>query len=296
MAERICNLVIDSCCDLPYELVKDRAFYVMEFPYEIDGDQFMDDLYQESSPHEFYDRMRAGSEPHTAQIPIPVIMDMFDRILEDGKPTVILAFSSGLSGTFSTISHYLYDEVLAEHPDAEIYLVDSKLASVAEGFLVYGALEQIDEGMSARELVEWIKEKRWFVDEMFTVDTLDALKRGGRIPTAFAALGAKLDIKPLLGFDLEGHLGSCGMSRGRRKSFKEIVKYYRENGNFPDDRLVLVADADAKEDLAVFKDMFSPHGGDLEFLETSIGPTIGTHVGPGMIALVFWGKDRRLRR
>lgn len=295
MAERICNIVIDSCCDLPYESVRGQVSYIMEFPYSIDGEEHMDDLYRTSTPHEFFEGMRHGDEPLTAQIPIPIIVDMFDNIVASGVPTVILSFTSGLSGTFSTIEHYLYDEVLPAHPEAEIYLVDTMLASVAEGFLVRAAIEKADEGMSAAELVEWVKEKRWFVDEMFTVDVLDALKRGGRIPSAVAAIGAKLDIKPLLGFDLEGHLGSCGMSRGRRKAFKEMVKYYRENSSYPEDKTVLVADADAPEDLETFKEMLLAHNEGLEFVETSIGPTIGTHVGPGMVAFVFWGKDRRLQ-
>ncbi len=296
MSDFNCNLVIDSCCDLPYEAVADYASHIMEFPYQIAREQYFDDLYQSTTAHEFFEGMRNGNEPYTAQIPLATIMAMFDAIVADNKPTVILTFSSGLSGTYATIAHYFYDTVMVEHPDAEIYLIDTKLGSVAEGFLVREACLRLAEGMTARELAEWVKERRWFVNMMFTVDNLDALQRGGRIPSTLAMVASKLDIKPLLTFDLTGNLESCGMVRGRRKALKEMLKYFKNNSSYPNDYSVLIADADDREGLMTLKNLLSEHLPNLEFFETSIGPTVGSHVGPGMLACVFWGADRRLSK
>ena len=148
---------------------------------------------------------------------------------------------------------------MAEHPDAELYLVDTHLASVAEGLLVHEALRQRDKGLTARELAQWAEEARYFVDAEFMVEDLEALRRGGRIPGSVAYAGSKLDVKPMLTIAPDGKLSLAGVARGRKKGIKQLAEV--------DDSIL--------------------------FLESSIGPVIGSHVGPGMIAVVFWGGDKR---
>ena len=146
-----CNLIIDSCCDLPFEVVDREGVELIRFPYIMSDGEHADDLYQTSSAHDFYQAMRNGEEPTTAQVPVPVFRDAFERAIASGVPTVYLSFSSGLSGSFDAAA-LVHDQLMAEHPDAELYIVDTCLASVAEALLVYEALRQRDNGMTAQEI------------------------------------------------------------------------------------------------------------------------------------------------
>lgn len=288
-----CNLILDSCCDLPYEVVARDGVYVLEFPYFDEGGERFDDLYRTRSAHDFYDAMRNGSEPHTAQIPLPSIREAFLWAHEQGKPAVYLGFSSGLSGTFET-AQLVFDQLKQEIPDLDIRLVDTKIASVAEGFMVYETLRQREKGLSADELAEWAEEARFFVDAQFMVDDLEALKRGGRIPSSVAYAGAKLDVKPLLGIAADGKLALTGVARGRKKGLKSLVDYYlkRRSSDAPGQNVV-IGNADCPKDAKRLMDLISKSDESVMILESSIGPVIGSHVGPDMVAVVFWGQDRR---
>lgn len=291
--ECACNLIIDSCCDLPFELVDREGVELIEFPYILSDGQHADDLYRTSSAHDFYEGMRKGEEPTTAQVPVPVFRDAFERAAKRGVPTVYLSFSSGLSGSFDAAA-LVRDQVLAEHPEAELHLVDTRLASVAEGLLVYEALRQRERGLTACELAQWAEEARNFVDAEFMVEDLEALRRGGRIPGSVAYAGSKLDVKPLLNIALDGKLSLSGVARGRKKGLKQLAEYFeRRRAEKGPGQVVVVAHADCAKDVERLKEALVKVDDTILILESSIGPVIGSHVGPGMVAVVFWGNDKR---
>lgn len=211
-----CHLIIDSCCDLPASVVRRPGVTLMKFPYTVDGGTFEDDLFESVSAEAFYGAMRKGAEPSTAQVTLQTLTDTFTAAAEEGTPAVYLAFSSGLSASFDAAC-VVRDQVLAEHPDFELHIVDTHLASVAEGLLVYEALVQHEKGMSAAELAAWAEEARCFVNEEFMVDDLEALRRGGRIPASVAVAGAALDVKPLLVIAEDGTLSLVGVARGAQE-------------------------------------------------------------------------------
>ncbi len=287
-----CNLVVDSCCDLPRELLEEAGVEILEFPYVLDDGEHLDDMGRSLTPKEFYQRMRDGVQPTTAQIPITEFMEMFSRIADSGIPTVYLAFTAALSGSFDTASTVLA-QVLDSHPDAEIYLVDTLLASVGEGLLVLGAIRQRDRGLTAVQLAEWAQEARYYVHGYFTLNTLDALQRGGRIPAMAANVGAKLDIKPILTFDLDGDLTSHSVVRGRKKALKALIDLFSERATDASRTSIIIASADAEKDGDFVEDRASKVTELHHVVRASIGPVIGSHVGPGMLAIVFWGPDRR---
>lgn len=290
---RKCNLIIDSCCDLPREVVDRADVELLEFPYIMGDGEHRDDLYGTSSAHDFYEAMRAGEQPSTAQIALPVFHDAFTRAIESGIPTVYLSFASGLSGSFNT-AVLVRDQLVAEHPEAELYVVDTLQASIAEGLLVYEAIRQRDKGLSARELTEWVAEARYFVDSQFMVDDLESLRRGGRIPATVAAAGAKLDVKPMLNVNTEGKLSLSGVARGRKKGIKQLAEYYAKHvAEEGSGNCVVIGNADCPKDADRLKEALAKIDESVLFLESSIGPVIGSHVGPGMLAIVFWGNDRR---
>lgn len=134
-----CNLIIDSCCDLPLEMVQREGVYLVEFPFLFDTEQHLDDFGVSMPAKEFYDRMRKGNFPTTSQISIPAYIEVFERAAQSGIPTVYLSFSSALSGSYN-VSLLVRDQLQEKYPEMQLHIVDTKLASVAEGALVYEAL------------------------------------------------------------------------------------------------------------------------------------------------------------
>ena len=288
-----CNVIIDSCCDLPPEVIDVPGVELLRFPYLLDGEELVDDMFTSMSAQDFYARMRKGADVSTAQIPIVAIMNAFERAVESGVPTVYLGFSSGLSGTFETIS-MLRDQVVSEHPEAELYVVDTKLASIAEGLLVYEAIRQRAHGLTARELVDWANEARFYVNDQFTLDELEWLRRGGRIPSSVAFAGSKLDVKPMLDISIDGRLSLTGVARGRKKGIRQLAEYYRKHAaDLGSGSYIIIGGADCPKDVERLKDALCKVDDTVLFLETNIGPVIGSHVGPGMLAIAFMGKDVR---
>ena len=292
MQEPICTLIVDSCCDLPYAALKDEGVVLLQFPFIIEGVELYDDLYESITAHEFYEYMRKGSQPTTMQITVPALTDAFEHALKIGKPTVYLSFTSGLSGSFDTAC-MVRDAFLAEHPDFELHVVDTKLASIAEGVLVLEAIRQREKGLSAEQLAAWAEEARFFVNEEFMVDDLEALRRGGRIPGTVAAAGAKLDVKPLLTISLDGRLSIDGVARGRKKGLRRLAEHF-EKHRIPDETSeVLIGCSDCEKDaMRLEREVLRIDDG-VMIVKTSIGPVIGSHVGPGMVAIAYMGRDAR---
>lgn len=288
-----CHLIVDSCSDLPFELVDREGITLLKFPYIQDGETHNDDLFQSVSAKDFYEGMRKGKEPSTAQLSVPLLQDTFRAAAEAGVPTVYLSFSSGLSGSYD-VAMLVRDQILEEYPDFELHVVDTKLASVAEGFLVFEAISLWEKGATAEELAAWTEEAHNYMGCEFMVEDLDALKRGGRIPSSVAVAGAALDVKPLLTIDLEGKLQLTGVARGRKKAMRHLAEHYEKNVNTDGrTRYVMLGNADCPKDMERLKGMIQKADPDALVIESSIGPVIGSHTGPGMLAVVFWGDDKR---
>ena len=288
-----CNLIIDSCCDLPFSVVDRDGVDLVEFPFFFGEQEYFDDLYQSMTPKQFYDRMRAGECPTTAQVSVTAYTEAFERAAASGVPTVYLCFSSGLSGSYD-VAMLVADQVRAAHPGLELHIVDTRLASVAEALLVYEAIRQRDAGLTAAQLVAWAEEARNYVNALFMVDDLESLRRGGRIPDSVAYAGAKLDVKPLLTIGIDGKLVLKGVARGRKKGIRQLAAYYEERASHEGpSECVVTGQADCPKDLAKLHEAVAREDEGVLFLDGAVGPVIGSHVGPNMIAIVFWGADRR---
>jgi DegV family protein with EDD domain len=261
-----------------------------------DGDH-LDDLGVSMSHHEFYELMRKGEEPKTTQVPLGELQTMFEKSMQAGVPAVYLAFTAALSGSYDA-AVLVRDDLLSKYPNAELHVVDTKLPSAAEGLLVMEAVRQLDRGLSASELAAWAEEARYYVNGFFTMPDLEALRRGGRIPNVAAMAGTKLDIKPILTYDLDGQLIFHSVARGRKKAIRQLLQLYKERQQDPENTLntVIVCSADAiKEQQGLSEQVLKVSISKVMLLQTQIGTVIGSHVGPGMIAIVFWGPDRRER-
>jgi DegV family protein with EDD domain len=265
---------------------------IIPFTYIMDDGEHSDDLWVSMTPHEFYDRLRKGERSFTAQVPYGIMHAALTRVAKSGIPTVFICFSSRLSGSFENIVS-IWDEIKKDYPDAELHIVDSKLASPAEGLLAIEAVRQCDHGLTAAELAAWVEEARYYVHAYFMLAGLETLRRGGRIPDMAAIAGAKLDIKPILTFDLEGGLAFFGAARGRKKAIKQLVQIFKDRFQENSPRTVIVASADAEKDQRDLTEQILKSTSKLSIWQASIGPVIGSHTGPGLLGVTFWGADRR---
>ncbi len=296
----ICNIMCDSTCDFTAEQAAERNVTILPFHYVeagkpdggLCGD---DDLFQSRSAHDFYEAIRKGAAPMTSQPSQLEYDEAFKVAYESGVPTVMFCISSGISGGYNGAVASL-DRLKEAHPgeDIRIYVVDTLIASTALTLLLNEACNKRDAGMSAEDIVAWAEEARFRVHILFMVENLDALHRGGRVPKGVAVVGDALGVKPLLHFNVDGTLGVCGAARGRKKGLRKLVDHYKKTSKLGDEaNVVAVGDADVAQDGFNVAAELHAYDETLEVLRPTIGPTIGAHVGPGMVSVVFWGADRR---
>lgn len=234
--------------------------------------------------------------PTTSQINPAEAKEQLEEYMTDGAEEILyLAFSSGLSGTCGNI-RMAAKELMEEHPDVRIRVVDSLGASMGEGLFVHKAVRMRDAGKSMEETARWLEEHVLNFTHVFTVDDLYHLYRGGRVSRTAAVLGTMISIKPKLHVDDEGHLILIGKVRGRRKSLSALVDYMEEKmGPWAEENredCVFISHGDALEDAEYVRNLIKERFGFQNFLINHIGPTIGAHSGPGTIALFFMGESR----
>lgn len=293
-----CRIIVDSCADFAPDVVRALGVEVISFPYVMAGEEHFDDLWNSISVHDFYELMRKGERVTTSAVTPGHYFYVFERMAASGVPAVYLAFTRGLSSSID-IARQAAQMVCERHPGYELYVVDNLCPSAAAELLAIEAVRQVGNGLTARELVVWAEEARYYIQGYFTLDSFDALARGGRIPPAAAQLGGKLDIKPELSYDLNGALTLRGMCRGRKKALRAILADFKENyidsegvsSHMP----IAIVSGDAQKDALWLADQIHKEPGcaDIPIIFSSVSPVIGAHTGPGMVACIFWGKDRR---
>jgi DegV family protein with EDD domain len=239
---------------------------------------------------EFYDRMREGGVAKTSAINPYTFEEYFAQILEEGKDVLYLSFSSGLSTTYNS-SKMAAEELKERFPEQQVVTVDTLAASAGQGLIVYLVAQKQKEGATLEEVVAYAQSVAPKMCHWVTVDDLEYLKRGGRISPTVAFVGTVLGIKPIIHVDDEGHLVSVGKAKGRKAALNTLRKQLEETV-IDKDAPVFISAADAIEDAELLKDMLETMSGVKVELITGIGPVIGSHAGPGTIALFFLGKER----
>lgn len=285
-------IITDSTTDLPPNIVDELSIEVIPMTFEIEGKSYLN--YPDNrklDAHEFYEMVRKGSKSTTSLVNMARFMELFEPIIKSGKDIMYIAFSSGLSGTYN--ASLLAAEALKEkYHDCKVICVDSKAASLGEGLLVYTAAKKKAEGMNIDELHRWLKDNILKVCQWFTVDDLNHLKRGGRINAVTATLGTALNIKPVLHVDNEGHLISMFNVRGRKKSLYALVEHMVDTCVNPDEQVIFIGHGDCREDAEYVARLIREKFNVRDIVINFIGPVIGTHSGPGTVALFFFGSSR----
>lgn len=289
------TIITDSCADLlPSFTDAQKDFQVIPLTYDIEGMTYPDSPDGGIPSHEFYEKLRGGAMSKTSQINAALIHDTLLPFLKEGKQVLYIVFSSGLSGTYQ--SALIAEKTLKEEvPDAQVAMVDSLAASAGEGLLVAYALEMRDQGKSFEEVTKWVEDNKLRMAHWFTVDDLNFLKRGGRCSPAAAFFGSMLSIKPVLHVDNEGHLIAREKARGRKAALKGLVQHMEDSVVLtPDQSWVFISHADALQDAEYVSSLIQERFGlpKDRIVLSNIGPVIGSHAGPGTVALFFLAKDR----
>ena len=280
----------DSCCDVSPELLAKWGVPYANMTFSFDGED-KEYIGTDISNHDFYDRMRQGAHARTAAINADTFARAFTPILEEGKDILYVAFSSGLSTTVNS-AHMAAEELKEQHPDRKIVIVDTLAASAGGGLMDYMAVAKKNEGAPIEENAAYMESLVPQHCIWFTVDDLEYLKRGGRVSPLVAFAGGVLGIKPILQMDEEGHLVKVSTARGRKKAIEALAEKYAELSYEEKNTPIFISHAEAENDAKQLADILKQRHGVEVTLITEIGPVIGSHAGPGTIALFFIGKHR----
>ena len=280
----------DSCCDITPELLEQWGVPYANMTFSFDGED-KEYINADITNKEFYDRMRQGACAKTAAINADAFSRAFAPILEEGKDILYVAFSSGLSTTVNS-AHMAAEELKEQYPDRKIIIVDTLAASAGGGLMVYMAVAKKNEGASLEENAAYVASLIPQHCIWFTVDDLEYLKRGGRVSPLVAFAGGVLGIKPVLQMDDEGHLIKVSTVRGRKKAIEALADKYAELSYEEKNTPIFISHAECEEDAKHLADILMQRHGAEVTLITEIGPVIGSHAGPGTLAIFFIGKHR----
>lgn len=284
-------ITTDSNSDVRPEFIKENGLTIIPQYYAFGDTVYGDEL--NMPPHEFYETMRNGELPKSMANNPAVIRERFETLLKEGKDILHIAFSSALSGSCNNVV-MTANELMEEYPERRIVVFDSLNASLGEGVSVYRAVELMKGGRTMDEIYDVLTEEREHVNVSFTVNDLNHLQRGGRVSKTTAVVGSLVNIKPILTVTSTGELKADGTVRGRKKSLKTLVTRMEsalEPETYGKDRMVAVLHGDCIEEAQSVADMVKELGF-TNVVINDVSPSIGTHAGPGVVGLVFYGKKR----
>ena len=287
-----------SCCstaDLSHDHFASRDIHYICFHYYMDGVEYTDDLGKTMSSEDFYAAMQNGADTKTSQVSAGEYAEYFEHFLAAGQDVVHVTLSSGLSGTHMSARAAV--EILAEkYPERKIYIVDSLAAASGYGLLMDKVADLRDSGMSAAELVAWTEENRLTMHHWFFSSDLTFFVKGGRVSKTAGAIGGMLGICPLLNVDHEGRLIPREKVRPKKRVIHRIVEMMKEHakGGLAYSGKCYICHSACYNDARAVADLVEAAFPNLDgkVLINNIGTTIGSHTGPGTVALFFWGDER----
>lgn len=286
-----------SCCstaDLSEELMKARDIHYICFHYEVDGTTYPDDLGQSIPFSRFYQMMRDGAMTRTSQVAVGEYEEYFEGFLREGKDILHLTLSSGISGTINS-AMIAAEDLREKYPERRIYIVDSLAASSGYGLLMDRLADLRDSGMSIDEVRDWAEANKLKCLHWFFTSDLTFFIRGGRVSKASGMIGQMLNICPLLNVDDQGKLVAREKHRGKKKVIHAIVQKMKEQAESGIDYSgkCFISQSDCFSDARAVADAieaeFPKLDGNVRIFD--IGTTIGSHTGPGTVALFFWGQE-----
>lgn len=286
-------ILTDSCADMPNEMYLELGVQALPLSFQFKDNSTIYFNYSDNrdmEPKAFYDLLRQGKMASTSAVNVSAFSEAIEAAFQRGKDALILNFSAALSTTYNS-ARIAAEDLMEKYPQRKAYAVDTLSASMGQGLLVYLAVQEQRKGKSIEEVRDWVEANKLHVCHEVTVAELDTLKRGGRISATTAVVGTMLNIKPIIFIDDEGKLISVAKSRGRSAAMKALVDRMAER--IADPALpVFISHGDCLEDAQAVGKMVQERFGVTDIRYSYVGPVIGSHTGPGVIALCYMGKQR----
>lgn len=283
------KIITDSACDLPKAMLEQLDVSAIPLVVNFRGEARNDSV-EDQEVKALYNAMRGGEVATTSAVNPDGWVTVMEPVLSAGQDALVLAFSSGLSTTYQS-AVIAAQELQEKYPGRKAIVVDTGCAALGQGLMVWYTCKKRNEGLSLEDLAAWAEENKLHMAHWFTVDDLVYLKRGGRVSAATAVLGAMLNIKPVLHVDDEGHLISMVKARGRKAAIETLAKKFDELHEGYDNDTVFICHADCMGDAKKLEQMMLQRGVKEVFIG-NLGAVIGSHAGPGTLALFFQGKHR----
>ena len=283
------QIFTDSGSDLPESVRDTLNVKMVSLSLLFRGEVMPDSVSGEIK--EMYDALRSGEVAKTAAVNPETWAAAIEPCLAAGEDALVLAFSSGLSATCQS-AVIAAGELMEKYPGRTVRVVDTLCASLGEGLFVWHVCKKRDEGLSLEELADWAEENKLKLCHWFTVDDLMYLKRGGRVSAATALVGSLLKIKPVLHVDDEGHLINVSKVRGRKASIEALAAEMEKTALPGKNDTAFICHGDCLEDAEYLASLIKERCGVKEVLIGYTGAVIGSHAGPGVLALFFLGEHR----
>ncbi len=283
------QIITDSGCDLPRSMVEELGLHVIPLGLSFRGNQAVDSV--DHGIKELYEALRNGESATTSAVNPGTWTAEIEPFLKDGRDTLVLVFSSALSSTYQS-ARIAAEQLAVKYPERKIKVIDTLCASLGQGLFVWYACKKRDEGMDMDSLVVWLEAMKPHMCHLFTVNDLMFLKRGGRISAASAIAGTALNIKPMLHVDDDGYLVVQKKVRGRKASLDYMVDRIAEIGWNDQNDAIFISHGDCVEDAEYLKEKIEERLGKNVTLIGYIGAVIGSHSGPGTLALFFLAEKR----
>ena len=283
------RIITDNCCDFPASMYEELNVSVVPLVVRFQEKEVCQ--YTEEWLKNMYNGMRDGEVATTSAVNPQGWEAAIEPVLAAGQDALVLAFSSGLSTTYQS-AVIAATELGDKYPERKIRVVDTLCASLGQGLLVWYACQKRDEGMGFEALADWCEETKKNLCMWFTVDDLMFLKRGGRVSAATALVGTMLQIKPVLHVDDEGHLINVSKARGRKAAIEALAKKVGETGLPGENDTVFISHGDCLEDAQLLEKILQEKYGVKKAFIYYVGAVIGSHSGPGTLALFFMGNKR----
>lgn len=283
-------IATDSGCDLSAEFVRSIKVLPLLMKYTVDDKEYIDSM-EPQAGKEFYEQMRQGKMPHTAQLNQNDYITFWEPLLKEGHDILHIAMSSGISGTYSN-GVLAAEELREKYPDRKICVIDSLMTSTGNGLLVIEAAKMRDSGADFDTVSAWCDQNRRCVHACFTTDDITYLHRGGRVSKAGMILSKALHIYPVMHVNQNGELKVFAKSRGTSAAWETVAGYVADNCIDPQNQTLYVSDADNPEEAKRLGEMLRNRFGFRDVFYSQIGSIIGAHTGPALLTLFFLGKAR----
>ena len=294
MENRKFDIITDSSCDMPQDYLQAHGVACVNLGFTMDNVNYAGESGEKITEKEFYAKLRAGSMPTTYQVTAETAKPYMEASLQKGRDVLVIAFSSGLSGTAGSF-FVAAREMNEKYPNQKVVVVDSLCASMGEGLLLDYVVKKADLGASLEETAEYAEDLKLHICHHFTVDNLFHLKRGGRVTAATAILGSVLKIKPVMHVSNEGKLVPVAKVMGRKKSLNALVENLCKTQTMGEDDPIFISHGDCMEDVEYVAKQLREKFPGKEIVVNYVGAVIGTHAGAGVVAVFHKGKQRNIK-